>query len=81
VALSEQERAMLKRLQDKEKEPAAPPVGRVINVTVDLGSQEQIDRAIEHGFLTRAEATEDQQDSDGSEEGDEAPRRKGYFGA
>ena len=80
MPLSDEERATLKRLQQKEKEPAAAPVGKVINVTVDLGSEEQVARAIKHGFLTADEVADDKGDSDGDEgDGDEAPKRKGYF--
>jgi len=81
MALSDEERATLKRLQQKEKEPAPAPIGKVINVTVDLGSDEQIARAIKHGFLTADEVAADKGgDDDEDEDSDEAPRRKGYFG-
>lgn len=80
MPLSEEERATLKRLQQKDKEPAAPPIGKVINVSVDLGSDEQIARAIKHGFLTADEVAEDKGNGDGEDEdSDEAPKRKGYF--
>lgn len=82
MPLSEEETATLKRLQQKAKEPAAPPVGKVINVSVDLGDEAQVARAIKHGFLTAEEAEADK-NGDGEEdgEGEEAPKRKGYFGA
>jgi len=79
MALTDEEKATLKKLQQKEKEPSGPPVGKVINVTVDLGSDEQIARAIKHGFLTPAEVEEDTGGEEG-EENDDAPKRKGYFG-
>jgi hypothetical protein len=79
VPLSEEEQAVLKRLQQKAKEPQAAPVGKVINVTVDLGDESQVARAIKHGFLTADEVEQDK-DGDGSDEdADEAPNRKGYF--
>jgi hypothetical protein len=81
VPLSEEERAVLKRLQQKDKEPAAPPVGKVINVSVDLGDEAQVARAIKHGFLTADEVEQDKNGSDGGDDddGDDAPKRKGYF--
>jgi hypothetical protein len=81
VALNDEERATLKRLMAKDKEPAAPPVGKVINVTVDLGDEAQVARAIKHGFLTADEVAEDQNGDSGEDEGEDAPRRKGYFGS
>lgn len=77
MPLSDEERATLRALQRKEKEPAAAPVGKVVNVTVDLGSKEQVDLAIKHGFLTADEVAQDQGEEE--EEADEAPRRPGYF--
>jgi hypothetical protein len=80
VPLSEEERATLKRLQQKEKEPAAAPVGKVIQVSVDLGDEAQVARAIKHGFLTSDEVEQDKGDEDEDSDSDDAPRRKGYFG-
>lgn len=79
MALNEEQRRQLKELQRLEKEPAAAPVGKVINVTVDLGNDEQVARAIKHGFLTAAEVDEDRGDGESDEDADDAPRRKGYF--
>lgn len=80
--LSDEETATLKRLTEKSKAPDAPPMSRGINVTVDLGDEKQIERAIEHGFLTRAEVEADKKDGDGGDDDkdDDAPKRKGYFG-
>jgi hypothetical protein len=80
VPLTDEERATLRKLQQKEKEPAAPPVGKVIQVSVDLGDEAQVARAIKHGFLTADEVESDRNgDESGEGEGDEAPDRKGYF--
>jgi len=81
VPLNDEQRRQLKELQRLEKEPAAPPVGKVINVTVDLGDEAQVQRAIEHGFLTAREVAEDRNGDGDDEDGEDAPRRKGYFGA
>jgi len=80
VPLSDEERATLKELMRKDKEPAAPPVGKSISVTVDLSDDAQVERAIQHGFLTRAEVAADRNGDEDGEDGDEAPKRKGYFG-
>jgi hypothetical protein len=80
VPLSEEEKATLKRLQQKEKEPAAAPVGKSINVTIDLGDDAQVARAIKHGFLTAEEAEQASDGDESDEDSDEAPKRKGYFG-
>jgi hypothetical protein len=81
VPLTDEERVALKKLQQKEKEPASAPVGKVINVSVDLGDEAQVQRAIKHGFLTADEAAaEGNGDGDDDDDSDDAPRRKGYFG-
>jgi hypothetical protein len=79
VPLNEEEQAVLKRLQQKAKEPAAAPVGKVINVTVDLGDENQVARAIKHGFLTADEVEQDRNGDESDEDGEDAPNRKGYF--
>jgi len=78
VPLTDEEQATLKKLQQKAKEPAAPPVGKVINVNVDLGDEAQVARAIKHGFLTSDEVEADS-NGESEEDADDAPRRKGYF--
>lgn len=75
--LSDEETAMLKRLTDKQKAPDSAPIGRSINVTIDLGDEEQIKRAIKHGFLTADDVADEKGEDE--DEGDEVPRRKGYF--
>lgn len=79
MPLSDEEQATFKELQRKAKEPAAAPVGKSINVTVDLSDEKQVARAIKHGFLTAEEVAEDKEGDNGDGEGDETPRRKGYF--
>lgn len=79
--LSEKEAAALKRLQEKAEAPDAPSVGRSINVNVDLSDPKQIALAIKHGFLTPDEVDELEEEETGNgEEGEETPRRKGFFG-
>lgn len=79
MPLSDEEKAVLKRLQQKEKEPAGAPVGKVINVTVDLGDESQVARAIKHGFLTADEVAEDKGGGESDDDDEDAPNRKGYF--
>lgn len=81
MPLSDEEKATLRRLQQKEKEPAGPPMGRTIHVNVDLGDESQIARAIKFGFLTSDEVEADQNGGggDAEDEDDEAPNRRGYF--
>jgi len=79
MPLSEEERATLKRLQQKEKEPAAAPVGKTVHVNIDAGDPKQIAWGIKKGFIDPDEVEEDGNGSEGEEDGDDAPRRKGYF--
>ena len=81
MPLSNEERATLKRLQQKEKEPDAGPVGRSVRVNIDLGDESQIARAIKYGFLTSDEVEEDKNGAGGDddEEADDSPNRRGYF--
>lgn len=79
MPLNEEEQKVLKQLQQKAKEPAAAPVGKVINVTVDLGDESQVARAIKHGFLTADEVDQDRNGDESDEDADDAPSRKGYF--
>ena len=88
MPLSDEERATLKRLQQKEKEPEAPPVGRSVQARVDFGDPKQVALAVKHGFLTAEEAEEgkkkesddDDDDDDKKDRKVDKPRRKGYFG-
>lgn len=81
MGLTAAEKKMLERLSKKAEEPDAPPVSRSITATVDLSDPKSIAAAIKHGFLTSDEV-EDLQDDEGdgeSDEGDETPKRRGYF--
>lgn len=82
--LTEEEAAQLKALQEKAEAPDEPAngsgeggVSRVLNVTVDLGDEEQVERAIGFGFLSRPELEEE--GDDGDDEGEEEPQRRGFF--
>lgn len=81
--LSDEEAAALKKLQEKQKAPDGPSVGKSINVSIDLSDDSQVARAIKHGFLSPEEVEEDKKKGDGDDDDDadtdEAPTRKGYF--
>ena len=83
MALSAKEKEMLERLTKKADEPEAPPVGRSISATIDLGDPKQIALAIKHGFLTSDEVEDLKEEEEGKEkegkEGDDTPKRRGYF--
>lgn len=77
--LSESEKAMLKRLQEKADAPDAPPISKSITATVDLSNEKSIAAAIKHGFLTADEAEELKEEEKKEKKGDATPRRRGYF--
>ncbi len=69
--------AQIKKLQDQLDAPEPGPVGRVINATINLGDPKQVALAIKHGFLDPDEP--DPTDPPESDEGDDTPKRRGYF--
>ena len=80
--LTEEEAAQLKALQEKSEAPEEEENGgggglsRVLNISVDLGDEAQVERAYELGLLTRAEAEAAEEEDEPEEEG---PRRRGFF--
>lgn len=84
VGLTEQEKAMLDRLSKKANEPDPPPVGKSVTAHINLGNKDEVELAIKHGFLTADEAADLGNEGTGDdggkgEEGDEKPKRRGYF--
>jgi hypothetical protein len=84
MGLSDSEKELLERLTKKSKEPDAPPVSKSISANIDLGDDKQVERAIEHGFLTRAEVKalkegDDNGDDDKGNKSTATPRRKGSY--
>lgn len=81
MALTKEEAAQLEALQKKADEPDEEPKGnglsRVLNVTVDLGDEAQVERAIRLGFMEAPQEDDEGEDDDSEEE---SPRRRGYFG-
>lgn len=76
---AEEERA-LKRLMEKREAPDSGPVGRSVNVSIDLGDPKQVERAQRLGLLDLFEDEEPEVDTE-ADEADDTPKRKGYFGA
>lgn len=82
--LSEEEQKAFDELKAKIEAPDEPKGnGRheSLEIIIDLGDENAVNRAIKHGFLTADEAEElkDEQDAGGDDdeaEQDEAPRRK-----
>lgn len=81
MGLSASEKKMLERLQAKAEEPDAPPVGRTLNASIDLGDPKQVALAQKFGFLTADEVEDDidGDDDNDDDKGDETPKRRGYF--
>ena len=82
MALSDDEQATLDALLKKKDEPEPKDersgIGRVLNVSLDLSDDMQVEKAFRLGLLERPAAGDDGDDEDKDEE-DEAPRRSGFF--
>lgn len=86
--LTKEEAEQLEALQAKKEAPDEPKgesngLSRVLNVSVDLGDPEQVQRAIGLGLLTEPEIAAADGDGDGDGDNpppDEEPHRRGYFG-
>ena len=84
MPLSDEETRLLKKLQQKAKEPDAPPSSRVLNISIDLGDEAQVKRAGALGLLglLRDDDADDDAGDDDDDAGDDeedTPRRRGYF--
>lgn len=79
--LSKEEQAALRRLQEKAEAPEPPSVARSLTASINLGNPEEVKLAKRYGFLPADDDDDEQDDTDqGDEEGDETPKRRGYFG-
>lgn len=78
--LSAKEAKLLKDLQDKSEAPDAPSVARSLNVSIDLGDDKQVARAMKLGLLDGVDDDDEGDGDDGDSGGDDTPRRRGYFG-
>ena len=83
--LTEEEARTLKALQEKAKAPDAPSVARSLNISVDLGDDAQVERAVKLGlpgfeaFGSNGDGDDDDDGDGGDGDGDEPPTRRGYF--
>ena len=70
----------LERLRDTPDEPAEPKgAGRILNVTLDLADDAQLERAFKLGLLDRPAADDDAGDDDEDDDAAEQPKRRGFF--
>ena len=94
MALTEKEAEQLEALLKKKDAPEddGGGVGKVVNVMIDLGDDEQVRRGLRLGFLQASDLDDDDGDGDDDagddagdddgEGGDEGPKRggkRGYF--
>lgn len=79
MGLTAQEKAMLDKLSKKAEEPDPAPVGKSLTAHINLGSKDEVALAIKHGFLTADEVEELAEGEGEKDEGDEKPKRQGYF--
>jgi hypothetical protein len=82
VGLSKSEQSMLEKLQRKAEEPDAGPIGKSVNIMVNLGDAAQVAMARKFGFLPDDDVDDegDGEDSDEDRQADSGPKRRGYFG-
>lgn len=85
--LSADEEKTLAALLGKKKAPDASPVGKSLNISVDLGDEKQVERAQRLGLLDMFTGADDDDDADGADgadddddDADRSPRRRGFFG-
>jgi len=79
--LTDEEASLLKKLMAKREAPEGAPVGRAINVSIDLGDEKQVARAIKLGLLDDDSLGDgDTGDEGDDDQGDDTPVRHGYFG-
>jgi hypothetical protein len=75
--------AELQALSEAPDEPEGNPLQRVLNVSVDLGDEAQVERARSLGFLPPAEAPAEGEGEGGGAGGEggaeEEPQRRGFF--
>jgi len=84
MPLTDEEQATLDALTRKRDEPEPKPegngIGRVLNVSLDLGDDAQVEKAFKLGLLERVAGDDDDSDDDDSDDdADDAPRRRGFF--
>lgn len=82
MGLTDQEKATLEALSKKAKEPDAPPMGRNVSVSIDMGDAEQVAKAQKWGFLPPdEEPAEGGEGGEGGAGDEDPPKRGGFFGS
>lgn len=83
MGLSAKESKLLENLLKKKDQPDAPPTGKSLNISIDLGDDKQVERAQKLGLFDGIFGDDDDDDDgDDGDDGDgdeEVPRRRGYF--
>jgi hypothetical protein len=82
VGLTSKEKKLLENLTRKAEEPDAGPVSKSVNVLVDLKDAASVAMAKKFGFLPDDDDADDDDadgDADTDAEGDDTPKRRGYF--
>lgn len=84
MGLTNDESNLLKKLLKKKDEPDAAPIGRSVNVSVDLGDEKQVKAAHKLGLLSGLFDSDDDDDKNGDgndddDDADDGPTRRGYF--
>jgi hypothetical protein len=87
--LSEEQAKQLEELESlrdapDEDEPKGNGSGRMLNISIDLGDDAQVQRAFDLGLLTKPELEQLEADGEGGGEGgdgegEEGPKRRGFF--
>jgi hypothetical protein len=78
MGLTAEEKATLKALTEKSKQPDGPPPS--VRFSVDLGNTEAVKRAQKLGLIAPDDDDDDEGDKDDDAAPDESPKRKGFFG-
>lgn len=71
--------AELQALAEAPDEPEGNGLQRILNVTVDLGDEAQVERARSLGFLPPAEAPAGGGEEEEKPPAEEDPKRRGFF--
>lgn len=75
--------AELEKIRDAPDEPAGSSRSEVLNITVDLGDPEAVERALKLGWLKAEDVEDDDDDDNGGDnpnpKTEKTPKRRGYF--
>lgn len=78
--LTDEEKRLLRKLQEKAEAPDSPAVARSASFTIDLGDEKQLARAAKLGLIDMDDDSDsDNDEDDNGEPADDVPKRRGYF--